>query len=669
MNPVHTLNRMAMRISLSALTLGLSMGLAAQNNIGINANGAAPSATAILDIDVSALPANAKKGFLVPRMTTAQRPAGVDGMTIYQTDGVAGYYYYDATLAQWVRVSVGSAAWDLLGNDPVNPINDYLGTTDATELNFRTNNIERMVVEAGGRVAMGAPTPLPAAQQLLEVSGAVRLTGTTANTNVGTIRWNSTDLWHEGYMGPAAGWRKLPNDYQVFGPAAYSHQADATCGAGTAEIANNIPNAPLPPACPGCTTGQWSNAATVTPYINATAAAKRVRKQMMFLVNELNVELAQLNGNTTWTQGLCPGQPINQIGFFIGQGALIKPWAWQVAVFHAPPGVNDLTGGFLANADPSAGCGFNAPATQNRPIAGAGAWDVFNLTTPFVWDGVRNIIVEVTFQGGAAGAAYNVPVKVSTTATNLSYTRYAGLVSGTCGNTATACSGIVSGSGMDNTCGLGGASTIRPVVRFGGTVSTTPGPIVSGNGNYVVYDGGFMVENTPGWRLWVNPPDPYRSFKGPGTIHAEKGVYDNGVRLNDHVFDRHFDGRVAMADAEAVGAYRNLSIQEMAEFTRMNRHLPTMKGRDAWEREHGFSFGDLTNQLWTTTETHALYLAELNRQAHLLDVLSSDRPLRPDELGPMTSAVKALPELTDAQKARMVSDLNGRAATETRTTH
>lgn len=653
-------NRTAMRTSLTVLTLGLSMGLAAQNNIGINANGAAPSPTAILDIDVSALPANAKKGFLVPRMTTAQRPAGVDGMTIYQTDGVAGYYYYDGTLAQWVRVSVGSAAWGLTGNDLVNPINDYLGTTDATELNFRTNNIERMVVEAGGRVAMGAPTPLPAAQQLLEVSGAVRLTGTTANTNVGTIRWNATDLWHEGYLGPASGWRKLPNDYQVFGPVPYSHHAEATCGAGFAEISNNIPNAPLPPG------PQWSNVQTVTPYHNGIGSA-RMRKQMMFLVNELNVELAQLNGNTTWTQGLCPGEEIDEIGFFIGQSGLGKMWTWQVSVFHAPPGLNDLAGGFVANTDPGAGCGFSG-AAQSRPIAGAGAWDVFNLSTPFVWDGARNIIVEVVMSGSPSGPGH-VPVKVSNTGSNLSYTRYVAIVGGTCNNISPACAGTVTGSGMDNTCGLGGASTLRPVIRFGGTVSTTPGPIVSGNGNYVVYDGGFMVEETPGWRLWVNPPDPYRSFKGPGTIHAQNGVYDNGVRLNDHVFDRHFDGRVAPSDAEAAGTHRTLTMEEMAEFTRLNRHLPTMKGRAAWEREHGFSFGDLTNQLWTTTETHALYLAELNRQAHLLEVLSTDRPLRPDEVVPMTSAVQALPELTDAQKARMVSDLKGRAATESRTTH
>ncbi len=667
MNPVFPLNRMAMRTPLSVLALGLGMGLAAQNNIGINVNGAAPSPTAILDIDASALPANAKKGFLVPRMTTAQRPVGVDGMTIYQTDGVAGYYYYNSTLAAWVRVPPGSAAWGLTGNDLVNPVNDYLGTTDATELNFRTNNIERMVVEAGGRVAMGAPTPLPAAQQLLEVSGAVRLTGTTAASNIGTIRWNATDLWHEGYMGPATGWRKLPNDYQVFGPVAFQHHAEATCGAGTSEIANGVPNAPLPPACPGCTVAQWSNAATVTPYINQNAVAQRVRKQMMFLVNELNVELAQLNGNTGWTEGLCPGQSIDEIAFYIGQGGLAKAWAWQVAVFHAPPGLNDLTGGFVANTDPAAGCGFNAPATQLRPIAGAGAWDVFALSTPFTWDGARNIIVEISMQGSPLGVAHNVPVKVST-APNLSYTRYTAIVNGTCGNVSAACSGILSGSGMDIACGLGGISALRPVIRFGGTVTDTPGPIVSGNSNYVVYDGGFLVESTPGWRLWVNPPDPYRSFKGPGSIHAEKGVYDNGVRLNDHVFDRHFDGRVAPGDAEATGSLRTRSIEEMAEFTRLNRHLPTMKGRDAWERERGFSFGDLTNQLWTTAETHALYLTELNRQSHLLEVLSTERPLRPEELAPMTSAVKKLPELTDAQKARLVNDLGARTATEPRTT-
>lgn len=41
-------------------------------NIGINVNGAAPAASALLDIDASALPAANKRGLLIPQM--ALRP-------------------------------------------------------------------------------------------------------------------------------------------------------------------------------------------------------------------------------------------------------------------------------------------------------------------------------------------------------------------------------------------------------------------------------------------------------------------------------------------------------------------------------------------------------------------------------------------------------------------
>ncbi|MCC6576411.1 MAG: hypothetical protein IT228_03630, partial [Flavobacteriales bacterium] len=37
-------------------------------NIGINASGAAPDASAVLDLDVAAHPAADKKGLLIPRM-------------------------------------------------------------------------------------------------------------------------------------------------------------------------------------------------------------------------------------------------------------------------------------------------------------------------------------------------------------------------------------------------------------------------------------------------------------------------------------------------------------------------------------------------------------------------------------------------------------------------
>lgn len=37
-------------------------------------DGAAPHASALLDVDAAALPANAKRGLLIPRMTIAERP-------------------------------------------------------------------------------------------------------------------------------------------------------------------------------------------------------------------------------------------------------------------------------------------------------------------------------------------------------------------------------------------------------------------------------------------------------------------------------------------------------------------------------------------------------------------------------------------------------------------
>ncbi|MBK8340198.1 MAG: hypothetical protein IPK99_09535 [Flavobacteriales bacterium] len=55
----------------SALVAGNAM---CGQNIGINANGATPNASALLDIDASAI-AGTKKGLLIPRMTSPAREA------------------------------------------------------------------------------------------------------------------------------------------------------------------------------------------------------------------------------------------------------------------------------------------------------------------------------------------------------------------------------------------------------------------------------------------------------------------------------------------------------------------------------------------------------------------------------------------------------------------
>jgi hypothetical protein len=73
----------------------------AQNGVGINPTGAAADPSAALDV------ASTNKGVLVPRMTAAEKVAIVspaNGLLIFQTDGVGGFWYYNATTSAWVQV-------------------------------------------------------------------------------------------------------------------------------------------------------------------------------------------------------------------------------------------------------------------------------------------------------------------------------------------------------------------------------------------------------------------------------------------------------------------------------------------------------------------------------------------------------------------------------------
>lgn len=64
-----------------------------------------------------------------------------------------GYYFWDGV--QWVALDGrGGRDWSLLGNAGTNPAINFLGTTDNTNLIFRTNNLQRAVVRSDGNVAI-----------------------------------------------------------------------------------------------------------------------------------------------------------------------------------------------------------------------------------------------------------------------------------------------------------------------------------------------------------------------------------------------------------------------------------------------------------------------------------------------------------------------------------
>ncbi len=135
-------------------------------NVGINGTGAAPAASALLDIDAT------NKGVLIPRVAlsgvNSNAPIGatvVNSLLVYNTATVAGvnavspgYYYWNSTAARWVRMAADGDNWRLQGNSGT-AAPDFLGTTDGNPLSIRTTNLERIRVLANGQVVVASITP------------------------------------------------------------------------------------------------------------------------------------------------------------------------------------------------------------------------------------------------------------------------------------------------------------------------------------------------------------------------------------------------------------------------------------------------------------------------------------------------------------------------------
>jgi hypothetical protein len=90
------------------LTLNTSKTIA--QGMAVNSSGAAAASSAILDVS------STTQGMLVPRMTAAQRgiiSSPATGLLVYQTDGTAGFYFYDGST--WISLSTPANA-TLQGN-------------------------------------------------------------------------------------------------------------------------------------------------------------------------------------------------------------------------------------------------------------------------------------------------------------------------------------------------------------------------------------------------------------------------------------------------------------------------------------------------------------------------------------------------------------------------
>lgn len=131
--------------------------IAHSQNVSINATGAAPNASSMLDVS------STTSGFLLPRMTNAQRLAIVSpaiGLAIYQTDAGttgAGFYFYNG--GSWTPWSTTNGVWGLSGNTGTTPTINFIGTTDNNNFITRTNNIERIRVLNTGQISFNNAAP------------------------------------------------------------------------------------------------------------------------------------------------------------------------------------------------------------------------------------------------------------------------------------------------------------------------------------------------------------------------------------------------------------------------------------------------------------------------------------------------------------------------------
>lgn len=123
-------------------------------NAQVGINTTTPDPSSMLDVT------STDKGFLVPRMTDAQRiaiPTPATGLLVYQTNATQGFYYFNGTI--WVYLDP-KTGWALTGNSGTSPATNFIGTTDLVDFITKTNNLERMRVTSSGNIGVEIASPL-----------------------------------------------------------------------------------------------------------------------------------------------------------------------------------------------------------------------------------------------------------------------------------------------------------------------------------------------------------------------------------------------------------------------------------------------------------------------------------------------------------------------------
>lgn len=168
-----------MKNFIKGLLLIIVIVVSVSTNAQVGIGTTSPDNSSILDLT------STTHGFLIPRMTNTEMnniSSPATGLMIYNTTNSCIYFYNGTS---WVSTCASSSNfWATAGNSSLT-INQFLGSTDATDLNFRTNNTQRMVLSSGGNLGIGVASP----SNTLTVAGTLplRILGTTHDAAVDTV--------------------------------------------------------------------------------------------------------------------------------------------------------------------------------------------------------------------------------------------------------------------------------------------------------------------------------------------------------------------------------------------------------------------------------------------------------------------------------------------------